>query len=93
MSNPKETNMQRTTVITALEAALSEALEREVSSLDGGVRLFDDLHLDSTSMLEVLMSLEESIGLEVSPEDLEIEVFESVDTLTDFVLSTRAPAV
>ncbi|MCP3013965.1 phosphopantetheine-binding protein [Nocardiopsis dassonvillei] len=85
--------MQRTTVITALEAALSEALEREVSSLDGGVRLFDDLHLDSTSMLEVLMSLEESIGLEVSPEDLEIEVFESVDTLTDFVLSTRAPAV
>jgi acyl carrier protein len=93
MSNTKETNMQRTTVITALEAALSEALEREVSSLDGGVRLFDDLHLDSTSMLEVLMSLEESIGLEVSPEDLEIEVFESVDTLTDFVLSTRAPAV
>ncbi|MCY9787249.1 phosphopantetheine-binding protein [Nocardiopsis sp. EMB25] len=84
--------MQRNDVVTALEAALSEALEREVADLDGTVRLFDDLHLDSTSMLEVLMSLEESIGLEVEPEDLEIEAFESVDSLTDFVLSARAAA-
>lgn len=85
--------MQRTDVVTALESALSEALEREVTGLGGEVRLFDDLHLDSTSMLEVLMALEESIGLEVAPEDLEIEAFESVDTLTDFILSTRlAPA-
>ncbi|WP_116245455.1 acyl carrier protein [Nocardiopsis sp. FIRDI 009] len=85
--------MQRNDVVTALEAALSEALEREVADLDGNVRLFDDLHLDSTSMLEVLMSLEESIGLQVEPEDLEIEAFESVDSLTDFVLSTRPAAV
>lgn len=84
--------MQRHDVITALETALSEALEREVTNLDGSVRLFDDLHLDSTSMLEVLMGLEESIGLEIAPEDLQIEAFESVDTLTDFILSTRLTA-
>ncbi|MFD6951499.1 acyl carrier protein [Nocardiopsis sp. TSRI0078] len=84
--------MQRNDVTKALETALSEALEREVADLDGGVRLFDDLHLDSTSMLEVLMGLEESIGLEVAPEDLEIEAFESVDTLTDFVLAATRPA-
>ena len=85
--------MQRNDVVTALETALSEALEQEITGLNGSVRLFDDLHLDSTSMLEVLMSLEDSIGLEVSPEDLEIEMFESVDTLTDFVLSTRPATV
>ncbi|WP_028646571.1 phosphopantetheine-binding protein [Nocardiopsis sp. CNT312] len=85
--------MQRNDVVTALEAALSEALEREVTGLEGRVRLFEDLHLDSTSMLEVLMALEESIGLEVEPEDLEIEAFESVDTLTDFVLSAQPTAV
>lgn len=85
--------MQRNDVVTALKSALSEALEQEITELDGGVRLFDDLHLDSTSMLEVLMSLEDSIGLEVSPEDLEMEAFESVDTLTDFILSTRPVAV
>ncbi|MFV2197086.1 phosphopantetheine-binding protein [Nocardiopsis sp. LOL_012] len=85
--------MQRNDVVTALEAALSEALEREVTGLEGRVRLFEDLHLDSTSMLEVLMALEESIGLQVEPEDLEIEAFESVDTLTDFVLSAQPAAV
>lgn len=83
--------MDRTTVLSALELALTEVLERPVSGLEGQVKLFDDLHLDSTTMLEMLMALEDSIGLTVDPEDLDVDDFISVDTFTEFVLS-RLPA-
>ncbi|MEU5417960.1 acyl carrier protein [Streptomyces sp. NPDC001407] len=81
--------MNRQDVVQALEAALTDVLDRPVSGLTGEVRLFDDLHLDSTTMLEMLMALEDSIGLEVDPEELEVDDFESVATFTDFVLSER----
>lgn len=83
--------MDRNTVLSALEDALTDVLERPVTGLDGSVKLFDDLHLDSTTMLEMLMALEDSIGLTVDPEELDVEDFISVDTLTNFVLS-RSPA-
>jgi acyl carrier protein len=79
--------MDRTTVLNALEQALTEVLERPVTGLDGQVKFFDDLHLDSTTMLEMLMALEDSIGLEVDPEELDADDFVSVDTFTDFALS------
>ncbi|MER6011753.1 acyl carrier protein [Streptomyces bluensis] len=85
--------MDRQHVITALEHALTDVLERPVTGLTGEVRLFDDLHLDSTTMLEMLMALEDSIGLVVDPEDLEADDFVSVDTFTDFVLSSDLTTV
>lgn len=84
--------MDRTTVLSALEAALTDVLERPVNGLEGHIKLFDDLHLDSTTTLEMLMSLEDSIGLTVDPEELDVDDFESVDTFTDFVLGQLAPA-
>ena len=37
--------------------------------------LFDELHLDSTSVLELLMTLEDRIdGLEIDPDELEPDV-------------------
>lgn len=83
--------MDRATVLSALELALTDVLERPVTGLEGQVKLFDDLHLDSTTMLEMLMALEDSIGLTVDPEDLDVDDFISVDTFTEFVLS-RLPA-
>ncbi|GAB3552392.1 acyl carrier protein [Actinopolyspora lacussalsi] len=79
--------MDRQNVVTALEDALTEVLERPVTGLTGDVKLFDDLHLDSTTMLEMLMALEDSIGLVVDPEDLDVDDFLSVETFTDFVLA------
>ncbi|MEW9514571.1 MULTISPECIES: phosphopantetheine-binding protein [Streptomyces] len=82
--------MDRTDVTTALETALSTVLDRPVTELRGGTRLFDDLHLDSTTMLEMLMELEDSLGLEVDPEELDADDFETVDTFTDFALAQLA---
>ena len=81
--------MDRQNVVIALENALTDVLERSVTGLTGDVKLFDDLHLDSTTMLEMLMNLEDSIGLVVDPEDLDADDFLSVDTFTDFVLATQ----
>ncbi len=54
-------------------------------------RLFDDLDLDSTSVLGLLMALEDSLDMEVDPESLEQHHLETVGSLTDFVVehSTR----
>ncbi|NJQ01907.1 acyl carrier protein [Streptomyces zingiberis] len=82
--------MSRADVTAALESALSEVLDRKVTGLTGETRLFDDLHLDSTTMLETLMHLEDSLGLEVDPEELEADDFETVDTFTDFALAQLA---
>ncbi|MER5353646.1 phosphopantetheine-binding protein [Kitasatospora sp. NPDC002551] len=76
-------------IVQALESALSDVLERDIAGLADDVRLFDDLHLDSTTMLELLMALEDTIDLVVDPETLDIEDFASVGTFTDFVLATR----
>jgi acyl carrier protein len=86
--------MNRESVVTTLQAALSDVMEREVGPLDESVRLAEDLHLDSTSMLELLMALEEAFELEVDPEDLNVEDFATLGTLADFVQrSTPARAV
>jgi acyl carrier protein len=77
--------MNRAEIITHLRAALSEVLNREVGELRPDQRLFEDLDLDSTSVIELLMSLEDTIGLEIDPDELGPEVFQTVDTLTDYI--------
>lgn len=83
--------MERQTIIGKLETAFSDVLERTVRDLDEGVRLTDDLHMDSTSMLELLMALEEAFDTELDPENLDIEDFATVGTLTDLIIRTREP--
>lgn len=82
--------MDRRAVVTAVGAALSEILEREITGLSEDTRLFDDLHLDSTSVLELLMELEDSLSVSVDPEDLDMDDFASVGTLADYLQARRA---
>jgi acyl carrier protein len=79
--------MDRSEVVAAVETALSEVLEREVTGLTEDTRLFEDIHLDSTSVLEMLMTLEDAIGIEVDPETLDMDDFKSVGTLADYLES------
>lgn len=81
--------MQRDSVITAIETALTEVLEREITGLTEDVRLFEDLHLDSTSILELLMALEDAVDISVDPEELQMDDFKSVGSLTEYVLSQQ----
>ena len=81
--------MDRQKIVAAIEAALSEVLETEVSGLTEDTSFFDDLHLDSTSIMELLMSLEDEIDIVVDPETLDMDDFKSVGSFTSFLLAAR----
>ncbi|MGP3983172.1 phosphopantetheine-binding protein [Streptomyces sp. KR80] len=72
-------------VLTAIEKALGEVLEREITELTEDTRLFDDLRLDSSSVLELLLLVEDTTGIAVDPEDLDIEYLRTVRSFADYV--------
>ena len=49
--------MNRTEIIAHLQIALSAVLNRDIPELPEDARLFDELGLDSTSVIELLMAL------------------------------------
>ncbi|WNI18952.1 acyl carrier protein [Actinacidiphila sp. ITFR-21] len=77
--------MNRSQIINHVSIALSTVLNREVPQLTEESRLFEDLALDSTSVIELLMGLEDTIALEIDPDELEPEVFRTVGSLTDYI--------
>jgi acyl carrier protein len=81
--------MDRHEVVAALEVALKEVLERDIPQLSEETRFFEDLHLDSTSIMELLMELEDSIGFEVDPETLDMDDFKSVGSFTSFLIAAK----
>jgi acyl carrier protein len=76
--------VDRQKVVLAIGAALGNVLGDELPEITEGTRLFE-LGLDSTSVLELLLYLEDELGLEIDPENLLMEHFESVSSLADFV--------
>jgi acyl carrier protein len=79
----------RAQIIEAITAALCEVLSQELTGITEQTRLFDDLSLDSTSVLGLLMALEDALDLEVDPENLEQHHLESVGALADFIAESR----
>ncbi len=77
--------MNRTDILAHLQIALSTVLNREVPEIRDELRLFEDLALDSTSVIELLMSLEDTIDLEIDPDELGPEVFKTVGSLADYI--------
>jgi acyl carrier protein len=72
--------MDLMTIVAAMEATLSDILRRPVTGLTTDTRLAEDLHLDSTTSLELLMGVEDRIGISVDPEQLDMADFKTVGT-------------
>ncbi|MCS1352492.1 acyl carrier protein [Mechercharimyces sp. CAU 1602] len=81
--------MKREQVVVAIKRSLKEVLNmKEVDHITEKTSLFDDLALDSTSVLELLMVLEDEVeGLYVDPETLEPHHFETVGSLATYIES------
>ena len=82
--------MNRTDLVTAILGCLQDVLKRPLPDVDERTRLFEDLHLDSTTTLELLMAVEEAVGVEFDMEALEMDDFKTIGTLTDSVESLGA---
>ncbi|MCM3129321.1 acyl carrier protein [Paenibacillus provencensis] len=77
------TNMLLEEIKGALEEVLNTKEERPIGL---ETSLFEELHLDSTSVLELLMTLEDRIeGLEIDPDELEPDVFSTVGSLAEYI--------
>jgi acyl carrier protein len=80
--------MNREQTVSAIGSALAEVLHHELPELTEETRLFEDLHLDSTGVLELLMAIEENVGIEVDPDSLGMDNFNTVGTLADYIQSS-----
>jgi acyl carrier protein len=69
----------------ALRKVLTEVVNRDLPELTDDVRLFGDLGLDSTNVIELLMTLEDNLDLQIDPDELTPEMLESVGTLTAYI--------
>lgn len=77
--------MERKGIIEHIRQSLTVALGREITGLHETTMLYEDLGLASIGTLELLLNLEDTLGIEVDPEDLEMEVFRTVGSLADYV--------
>jgi acyl carrier protein len=77
--------MERTAIIEHLRQSLTVGLGREITDLHETTMLYEDLGLESLGTLELLLHLEDTLGIEVDPEDLDMEVFRTVGSLADYV--------
>lgn len=61
-----------------LREALEKVLEEKIETLEDDQRMFEDFHLDSTTMLETLLVIDHQLQLNVDPEELDIDNFLTV---------------
>ncbi|MEY9849369.1 acyl carrier protein [Streptacidiphilus sp. BW17] len=77
--------MDRQEILSVIEKALSEVLERPVTGLTEETALFDELQLQSFHVLGLLMTVEEATGIAVDPEELDVDDLRTVRSFTDYV--------
>lgn len=56
---------------------------------DSDVLFGGEMGLNSMAMVELVVGIEDEFDLEISDEDLSAEVFKSVQTIEDYILSVR----
>ena len=62
------------------------SLEVDANEIDDEDQLFGGgLGINSMATIEIIVGLEEEFGIEVPDEDLRVELFDSVQTMADYV--------
>ncbi|MGW3655065.1 acyl carrier protein [Streptomyces sp. NPDC005151] len=77
--------MDRAEIIEHLRQSLTVILGRPLPEFDEETRILEDLEMDSMRFVELLMSLEDTLGLEADPETLDPEVFQSAGAFAAYI--------
>lgn len=75
----------RRRVVDSIGALLPRVLKRELSEIPEDIRLFDELGLSSSKTLELLLALEEELGIEVDVDEIDRGDLVSIGAFADFV--------
>jgi acyl carrier protein len=75
----------RDRLVDSICALLPRVLRREVPGATQRTALMADLAMSSTTALELMLELEESLGIEISVEDLDRADFDTVGSLAAYV--------
>ncbi|HKT04379.1 MAG TPA: acyl carrier protein [Rugosimonospora sp.] len=78
---------ERVRVVEAILDRLPLVLGAQTGPVTEDAKLFDELGLDSTGVLDLMLKLEEALGIEFDTDNLQLDHFESVGTLADFVVA------
>jgi acyl carrier protein len=78
-------------VVATICGLLPKVLKREVTGASADSNLMDDLGMSSTTALELVLELEESLEREISVEDLGREDFDTIGTLATYVAGNLLP--
>lgn len=77
--------MTRSTIVHTLGAVISRVTGQETGEVSERTRVFDDLNLDSISILEVLVALESEFGIDVDPDALTAQDLETLGAVANYV--------
>jgi acyl carrier protein len=83
--------MRSQEIIEHLRESLSVILDREIPELSAETLILEELGLDSMRFVELIVSLEDTLGFEVDPETMDNDVFRTAGSLADYVLSRLEP--
>ncbi|MCM3556833.1 phosphopantetheine-binding protein [Janibacter melonis] len=68
-----------------LKESIAAVTSKEDFPFDDSTRIMEDIGLDSTSAMEVLMELEDRSTLEVDPNNLDVDDFRTVGSFVRFL--------
>lgn len=71
--------------LETIQTSVSAVTGQDPGPLSDEQRLFDDLGLDSTSVIDLVMQLEDTAEIEIDPADLTGEIFNNVGTLRAYI--------
>jgi acyl carrier protein len=84
--------IHKETVVDSIRVLLPRVLRRDVPAAGEDTKLMEDLGLSSSTTLELMLELEESLDIQIDVEDIDQEDFATVGTLAEFVAGHLLPA-
>jgi acyl carrier protein len=84
---PQQTSPPRQRVLDRILALLPGVLGRELPGLTEDTKLMAELGMRSASMLELLLGLEDDLGIEIDVEEIDESGMQSAGNLAGFVAS------
>jgi acyl carrier protein len=79
----------RKQIVDTVITALAEVMGQDMSGVTEETRLTEDLSLDSTSVLSLLLALVDGLDMQVDPESLEQRHLATVGSLTSYIIESR----